>query len=503
MTPQPIDSLLRTDRGELLLARLARRDWCLRRMVPAFLADREFRNAVASLSAAVSGPDAPPRMLPISSSGSVGDHYCLEYRLPAIADSVPGFFAGAHWLRRLAFVKRIFDTYEQMRAKLPLPVGLHAGRVVACHVNGRWEAQLALCPPLTRSSPYQLIETNPFVLSAIAPERLRGGGNIGQQEDVYAAGVLVRQALGAHPRPELTGGEAVEAQARSVFLTASPGSPDVEPVLRQIPLVRQRIERLEEVLARCVCLLPEARPADLKDLSDACTEVLKIDDSAAFAARLESEANPQDALRFADWSIATGRDGPELRELAARLSRQLSTPSRELSHLERLLTYRPGDAAAIRRRLELRYEAYLERVTAPDEAHDPEGNWMLNELARLIPPDGMPLEEEQRKQAKEDRLKVAMIHGRRGNLRLRARALYDLISLDYKDTELLLLYGLSLREIGGQPGISQADRARVEANLADLMKVAEFRLHKLQDAEILDADDVKTWVERFKSLLFS
>jgi len=310
-------------------------------------------------------------------------------------------------------------------------------------------------------------------------------------------------ALGAKPATEVSGEDAVEAQACAAFLIRNPECSDVEPALRKIPYIAARLDELERCANRCIHFTSAARPASLAELEKACDQVLMFSNAETFTPEVESEGNAGDALRFLEWAVAKGRDSAGVRRTAARLCEKMGLASRELQHLEKLLAWSPRDGSTRRRRWKLRYEAYLSRPRRADEASDPEGEWLLGELNTLRPADVETLDHETRAQAKEDRLSAATIFGLRGDLYRKARELYEMTKLDFRDIEALLLYGLSCHEIAQKEALPSESRAVARKTVERLLRAVEDRVSRLAMAGILDGVTVKTWIERFQSLLLS
>lgn len=492
--------LLETDRGGLSSAAgdSAPR---LERHVDLRFADRSFRRKVEALASVVE-QWKPPRVLPICGHEQLGDHYFIHYELPAASvESLPECFGHTHWLERLSFVRQLLWAGERIREHIPAPLGLHAGTIVACRIGNGWEAFLALCPVLDHAGPDDVMHAHPWVLSGLPPERLRGNPDIAAQEDLFAAGVLVLLALGARPAVDLPAEEALEAQARAVLLGPPFQCPDVEPALRKIPYIAARLEELQRCACRCIHFSTDARPRSLEELEQACDQVLVFSNAQAFAAEVEAKGNAGDALRFLEWAAATGQDGPAVRRMAAQFCETMGHPGRELQHLEKYLAFRPWDKPARRRRWKLRYEGYLNRPPRDREATDLEGDWLLGELNELRPPGMEDLDPEERVQAKEDCLNAALIYSQRSDLFGKARELYQATKLDFKDIEALLLYGLSCREIAMKEDLGPESRQEAQEKVRKLLRVVEDRVSRLEVAGFLDRESVKTWIERFTSLL--
>jgi hypothetical protein len=492
--------LIGTDRGDLSLVVGEGSERRLRRCLRSSVASREFRHSVDDLAAHIRA-HLPARLLPVLHHEQIGDHYFIDYGLDGEVQTVPEYFAQAPWLKRLRFAADALARYDEWRKHVPAPVGLHAGRLVACRISGGpWLAYLAPCP-LPLAPTYNLLEADPAVLASIAPERVRGVSDAGFPEDVYAAGTLVLEALGSRPRATGSAAGNVELQARSALLPAELGEGAAEPALRQIPFAAERLAQLENVARRSVHFDSRARPANLQDLRQACELVLALEAPAAVARQLEAENRLSEALRLLEWSLAAGRENEESLRLAVSLTANLGLMAKELLYLERVLRLAPCDYEAARRRWKLRYEAYLRGD--PPAAGDPEGDWLLSELRRLRLPTDVHLSHEGVEQAKGEGLCAAMIHGRRGDLHSRARELYQMTKLDFQDIEALLLYGLSLREMADRKDAGEEYRGQVFASLRKLFGTVSERLRKLKEAERLDEEDVREWTERFQFLLLS
>jgi hypothetical protein len=442
-------------------------------------------------------------VLPILGHEQHGDHYLIEYELQAPVESLPDCFARMYWLERLAFVRHLLGVYETIRNNISAPLGLHAGTIVASRIGAGWEAFLALCPALDLATADELIHVHPWVLSGIAPERLRGTVEIAAQEDIYAAGVLVLLALGAKPTPDLSGEDAVESQACAVFLKRSPECSDVEPALRKIPYIATRLDELEHCASRCTHFTSAARPVTLAELERACAQILILSNAETFTDEVELQANEGDALRFLEWAIARGDDSAGIRQKASRYCEKMGQASRELQHLEKLAALRPWDESTRRRRWQLRYDAYLSRPPRADAAPDTEGEWLIKELHSIRLDDIEGLDDETRAQVKEDYLNAAMIYGLRGDLYGKAKELYEMRKLDFTDIEALLLYGLSLRELAEKEELPLESRNKARVSLEQLLHAVEDRASRLELAGFINKEAVTTWIEMFKALLLS
>lgn len=497
--------LIGTDRGALWLADRGSDRRCLVRLLDRRFADRSFRRSLEDLSAEIARRP-PPRMLPIVDHDFYGDHYYVEYRLDwPRTKSVAEYFAQSHWLKRLHFVRDIAMIYDDWRRQVSPPVGLHSGRVVACYLNGQWMAHLAACPQIPLASPYEFTPANSEVLAAIAPERLRGVAVSGVMEDVYAAGVLVLQALGIPCFTASSNKESqIESNARGALPSWDVDRSEVERTLWQISRVKECLAELSQVIRRCVAFSPDARAPGLQELLAALGHILAMEDAAAFAKTLDDCMQPAEALQFLEWAVtkqpvAFGEEH-RIRLLAADLCNRLGKPTQELHHLERLLQIVPGRYDMEHRRMELRCDNYLKKTSHIDAGADPEADWLLAELERLRPPEPSHLESEDRHKLKEDRMRAAMICGRRGDLYRRAQELWAITDLDWADIEALFLYGLSLRDLEVEARINQQYGGELSDTMNALLHEVDRRLKRLQEAEIIADNEVRTWAERFQSL---
>jgi tetratricopeptide (TPR) repeat protein len=418
---------------------------------------------------------------------------------------VPEYFAQSHWLKQLHFVHDITVIYDDWRRQVSPPVGLHGGRVVACYLNGQWMAHLAACPQIPLTSPYDITPASAEVLAAMAPERLRGVAVSGAMEDVYAAGVLVLQAMGIHCYKAGSNKEAhIEANARAALPSWNLDRSDVEKTLWQISHVKKCLAELGLVICRCVTFSPDARATSLQELQAALSRLLALEDAAAFAQMLDDCMRPAEALQFLEWAVAKqpAAFGEEhrIRLLAADLCNRLSKPAQELQHLERLLQIVPNRYNLEHRRMELRCDNYLMKTSHINTGADPEADWLLAELKRLRPPNPSQLDSEDRHKLKEDHMRAAMICGRVGDLYQRAQELWSITDLDWADIEALFLYGLSLRDLEAEARINQQYRGEVSETMNALLREVDRRLKRLQEAGIIVDNEVKAWTERFQSL---
>jgi hypothetical protein len=503
-TPVQLErQLILTDVGALWLAQRGPSSKCLILLADRGIASQEFRAALDRLKGEVDRI-RPPRVLQIAMHEWLGDHYYVEYSLDGDVRTLPEYFAdtNVHWMRRLKLVQDIADLYERWKECMAPPLELHAGRVVVCNVAGRWLSHYAPCPKIALESPYDLAGADVSVLAAVAPEKLRGKAEPGLLEDVYAMGVLTLLALGHAPSLVGSEGAKIEAQARSPLSGCNPEELAIESALKEIEPVRERVSILESTACRCVDFSPGARPKGLSELKDALSGILAIESAGNFVEENLGDS-PADALRLLQWAFSLGQDNPELRLRAADLCRDLRMSDLELLHLNRLLGMTPGDYILSRRRMALRCAKYLVQAAPIDINSDPEGDWLLAEIDRLRPQSGATMGNEEKAAVKEDRLRSAMIHGRRGDSFMQARELYEITALDFQDVDALYLYGLSLKEMASQNSMTDEHRSRIAESIERLVKEARFRTGRLGEAGILETEEVRAWEERFQCLRLS
>jgi hypothetical protein len=497
--------LLRTDRGDLWQARDADGSGCLVRLLDYRLADADFRLALEGLRSDLA-TCRPPRVLPIAGHGRFGDYYHIQYQAFATVRGLSEYFSGQDWAERVRFAVEVLEMAPRWRESVPLPVGLHAGRIVAGKIAGRWLPHLAPCPPTRLQSPRWLSDVDSSVLGAIAPERLRHVLVTPTAEDVYAAGVLVLEALGSRATSGLSPGGRLEAQARSALITAD--LPDVQEPFRslpRVPAVSQRVEALRRVLRRCTAFDPAARPQDLLELRNACVGVLALERPDEIATGLDVEGLTADALQLVDWALTKQPDLAGRRRLAASFCRRLNRPHDELRHLERLLADEPRDRDASRRRFHLRAVAYLKASDPVLVGSDSEGDWLLEESARLHldTSRGVTIadqEDEQRQFAKELRVRVAAIHDRRGNRLASARELYEITQLAPTDVDAYLLAALSYRALAEEPGLSEDTRRERVEDLNAFISTGLNRLEQMRKAEVVDEERARECADLLQRL---
>jgi hypothetical protein len=490
--------LIGTDRGDLYLGKRYGED-ALFRLLDRGLVNADFRAQVDDLVAALAKRPAP-RVLQIVHHDFSGDHYYIQYRLPGVAQAIPEFFGQIHWLTRLRFVEGIVSVYGAWQKRIPVPLGPHGGRVVACRVAGHWVAHLAPCPPLALRSPLDLLNADREVLAAAAPETLRGVPAIGVAEDVYSAATLVLQALGICP---LIGGPdkeaCIEAQARVSPNQWDLRACDVEGSLWQIPSARELLSELGLVARQCSVFSPAGRPPDMTRIRTALQGVLAFEEAAVVATELKENGRPREALDVLEWRLRNPLDEAEKRRIhrmAAELSSELGMPAQELKHIEKLLTLSKGETVLERRRMEIRCDAYFKKTPNTQVgAPDAEGEWLLQEIERLRQrlPDDDPI-------VKEDRLRSARICWRTGDLSRRAAELYALTQLDEGDVDAWDLYGLAYREYACQSGLDRNLKDAAFKALDQLVRFMEVRLKRLNEAGLISDEEKKTWIERFQSL---
>jgi hypothetical protein len=506
--PAALERLLTTDRGDLWLCERENGRRALVRLIDTRSIDLSFRDAVDLVARATRL--GPPRVLPIVDHDWQGAYYSIEYQLTddtpgqpqsRIVETLPANFARHHWLRRLELVADLIRLSSAWRPLGISPIGLHAGRVVACRMAGRWLAHLAPCPPLPARSPYDLRTAHRDVLVAVAPERLRGTEKRfrGVWEDAYAAGALVMQAISAGGMPgpppdEDLATQLLERQARGLLVKTDFTDLAIEPALRRVPRVAMDLERLQKAVAVCTAFVPGARPQTLDDLYDACRALLAYGDPLEVSLELETDGRAADALQVLDWARSVLTPNAMVRREAARLCRDLSLPFQELAHLDGVLELERHDLASRHRRMELACDQYLASTFGPGP--DPQGDDLLEQLRFFLQSTHHPLGEDT---AVEDWLRSAHIHARRREFADHAGDLGQAARLRQTDLDVLCRYGMSLQYLMGRNG-PDTDRQLV-LKLNALSQIASHVIKQKRHADLLDDDDETTWTELFQSLL--
>ncbi len=488
-----------TDRGDLWTAECDGRR-SLVRMLDRRVATVGFKRALDQL-ASVTAHNPAPRLLQIYHHDYSGDNYYIEYLSVSgwLVKSLPVYFSQAgHWLNRLHFVNGITKVYEEWQKTVAPPIGPHAGRVVACKVNGRWLAYLAPCPHIPLASPWDLMPADLEVLLAMPPERLRGVAASGEMEDIFSAGSLVLQALGLHqPIGGLTTHASIEAQARGSNSWDLENS-EIEGTLLSVSRTGGLLRTLGEVVRRCTAFADAARPHGILELDNALSAVLVLRSSAAaFAEDLDSRNRLPEALQFVEWVLSLPDESPAemptFYSLAANYCARLRMPARELQYVEKFLKLKQT-IPMVRRRMELHYDTYLSRTNAAISEisdSDEEGDCLLRDLKNLercCDPQDPRAEATHR----EDLMRAAMIYGRRHDLYRRAEVFYRIAQLDAADVEGLFLYCLSLRDL--------EDRTKDRSTLDAAIRGANQRMANMVKAGVLAEEETKTWMERFQSL---
>lgn len=477
----------------------------LRRILDATKADREFRHSVEDLQSRIRKSN-PSGVLPIQNHGQADDYYYIDYKLDGTMQTLPEYFLMAFWLDRLQLAKEILDYYDTWRKMMTAPIGLHAGSLVVCQTGtARYEPRLVPCPPVPSVSAYELLQADPALLSAIAPERIRGMPMTGLHEDIYAAGDLLLQAMGWQQRRGCSPADSVEMQACGLLLEKNENVLAADTVLRQIHLAQARLADLEKAAQSARHFSPLARPSNFDGLIQVCSEVLAFSHAIAFTKQILANGKTSDALNFLEWCITVSkRNDEDVHRLAADISRDLHLSVKELQHVEAVLHQSPRDTEMAQRRWRLRYDAYMNRDLPADVNKDSEGLWLLNEAYRLRPHEtSPPLLEQEIEKKKEYWTCVAMIHSRRGELYKRIQALYELSKLEYKDVESLLLYGLAMREMANNPNMETEYRSKLLTSINQLGVEAKDRLWRLSQAGFIDERVAQKWTELLQFLLRS
>ncbi|HEX8070622.1 MAG TPA: hypothetical protein VF546_11770 [Pyrinomonadaceae bacterium] len=475
-----------TERGTLWSAARARPGDRIVRLVEPRFCDFEFRRALTDLRGRQYA-----RTLRILSDGFLNDSFFIEYEAAAQWETLEAHFARRHWRARLQAVCRVCEALPHWRLAPVHPLGLHARHVVMVRDAGVWFPWLLLCPPLAYASPHDLLGLDAVVLSALAPEIVRGVGSAARAEDAYALGDLAARALGMGADAEpLTEDERLEAQACGALAPHELAASDVDDFLRG----HQTVLNCQQAVSHYTQVAPEARPADAQPLLDACGAALAATDPLELAGQYVKGRRPVEALNVLAWGWRHFGERLEERLLAVEACELLGDPQQTLVHLDRAVELLDGQASgaleahALRwqlraQRCELRWGLYRALPALAAGAPDPEGDRLLPDLDWLKThgDDGA-------RERGKLHMRAGFVYRRRRDLVRAAQEFYAAAEAQRADMVALYSYGECLRELGHAPHVAQ------------LVQEAKRRIGRLKLNEMMEEAEAELWLERFDAL---
>jgi hypothetical protein len=457
-----------TDRGTLWRATKHYEHDRIVRLVDARFCDERFREALRHLR-----ERHYPQALEIVAEGWSGADYALEYAVHRPLWTLGELLRRCpHWTGRLYLLWRLCDSFGQWQRDPLLSVGMGLHNIVVTDDTDEPQPWLLPCPAVRLSAPNDLFGTDPTVLSAIAPETVRGVPLNQRAQDRYALGTLAALALGCWPsRLVHDDGERVEAQARGALLLPTESRSEVEPFLRGTPQVAQLFSTIKHYRHT----LPEARPAGVGQLRSALAAVTELRD---LAESLERD-DPDGAVEVLCW--AGDRDEGYLVDClgrAAKICVRHGRVAAAMDHLDRAVALAP-DHFDLRR---LRAEARWALLTAtPDGVTDAGLYDLVADLVfvdrRAPEPDPVHLQ------------RAAEAYRRLGDPYAEVEALYTALEIDGGNVDVLFRYGECLKELRRCP------------EAAAVAGVAKARLDTLTEIGRYTKEERNRWHAKFDTLL--
>jgi hypothetical protein len=439
--------------------------------------DLKFRRSLANLTGRQYA-----RMFRIENEGWLGLQYGIVYHPDSSWEPLATHFQRLHWRSRLLAVKEICDVVELWHNGPAHPLGLNLYNVVMAKDAGRWFPWLLPSPPVDYTSPCDLFGASPAIISATAPEVIRGVRSQPQAQDMYALGTLAIYALGCKEAPEAVDNSGrIEAQVCGAYLTCELKASDVEPFLQD----SEALHRLVRVIQRYTYISPDARPNNANDLAAACMAAFEATDPKALANLQIRQHNLNGAHSLLEWGFKNFGEDREGRLLATNICEALENFPQALKHLEVAGSLLEGlDLDDLQRRVELRSK-YLQTLTAPAPgSSDSEGDLLLRdvELLKKLPPQALS-------RRNMPYLSAALVYRRRQNLELSAQELYTATDIERSDMHALWLYGECLRDLGDSMSVAQ------------VVAEAQRRIALMTMNHLMAQEDAHQWQKRFALLL--
>ena len=447
------------------------------RIVDPRFCDSRFRQSLNRLC------DRPqPRMLPIVGAGFAGVHFYIEYHTDSQWETLEDSFKRIHWRLRLAVMDSICQVLPLWSNSPIHPLGLNARNIIMVNDLGHHFPWLLPCPALHYASPCDLFGCDSPIISALAPEVIRGVPFPERTQDMYALGTLAIHALGCKEAPHaVTDEELVEAQARGALLFCEIKASEIEEFLYEV----ESLKRLLQVIQRYAHIAPQARPLEVLELQAASHSAVEATKPGALALVCVRQQNSRGALKILQWGFDTFGDNPEERLFAANICERIEEFAEALKHLDIAVEIEPGDLNLRWRRFELRSMFYEKLPPVTTGQPDPEGNLLLTDIELL------KLFDQDSSNRNILHKRAALIYRRRHALEMAAQELYQAAELEQSDMEALFLYGDCLREFGDSNAVTQ------------LIQEARRRLERMVITELMQEKEAQQWHEQFDTLLQS
>lgn len=481
-----------TERGTLWRGTRQRSGDRIVRLIESRFCNFRFRNALSSLRAS-----PQPRTLPIVNDGFAGNQFYVEYVADGRWITLESQFEMKHWRDRLRSIQQLCEAFVQWSRGPVRPLGLNVCSIIMVNDANLWFPWLLPCPPFEYSSPYDLLDIGPPVLSSLAPEIVRDVEGDTRVQDSYALGSLALRALGvSESRPGATREELLEEQAcgtrtgLELKTAALLQNSAVEPFLHS----SGALERLLLVVRHYLQPAPEARPVGPAELLEACKHALAATDPLGLAAELLQRGNFREALMVLAWGREKFGEELQNRLLAVEICKKIEDFAAAVQHLNQAIELldRAGSGAIedfefrlglCQQRCDLCWLLYEDLPPLKADEADPYGDTLLKDLTWLKASGCEPRERN------EHHMRAAMVYRRRGDLRSTARELYEAVELEPSDLTALFLYGDCLKDLGEQEAVAQ------------LHQEARRRIERMTLAEFIRPSESQLWLEKFDMLL--
>jgi len=488
-----------TERGTLWRATRQRKGDRIVRIVDPRFCDSRFRQSLNHLR------ERPqPRMLPIVGEGFAGVHFYIEYRADSPWETLEANFKRLHWRMRLAVMDSICQVLP-FWSKSPIhPLGLNERNIIIENNLGRFLPWLLPCPALHYASPCDLFGCDSPVISALAPEVIRGVPFPERTQDIYALGTLAIHALGCKEvRQVVTDEDRVEAQACGALLFCEMKASEIEDFLYDV----ESLKRLLQVIQRYAHIAPQARPLEVLELQAASHSAVEATKPGTLSLAYVRQQNSRGALKILQWGFDTFGDNLVDRLLAASICEKIEEFTQALKHLDFAVEIKPGDIELRWRRNDLRWRLYQNLPPlSPDEPDleddllilyqnlpplrpdepDPEGDLLIKDLNWLkLTSETNPT------QRNKPHKRLVAVYRRRNDLLSAAQELFRASELEPADMEALYLYAECFKDLGKFDEFVQT------------VQVAHERIGKMTKNEMMEETEAQKWRKRFDVLLQS
>jgi tetratricopeptide (TPR) repeat protein len=464
-----------TDRGMLWRATRQRTGDRIVRIVDPRFCDSRFRQSLSRLR------DKPqPRMLPIVGEGFVGVHFYIEYHVDSSWETLEARFKRLHWRLRLALLGSICQVLPLWNNSPSHSLGLNERNIIMVNDLGHDYPWLLPCPALQYASPCDLFDCDSPVISALAPEVIRGVPFLERAQDMYALGILAIHALGCKEAPRfVTDEDRVEAQACGALLFCDIKASEIEKFLYEI----ESLKRLLQVIQRYAHISPQVRPFDVHELQTAANATVEATKPVVLAHACVNQQNLRGALQILQWGFETFGNNVEERLMAASICESIDEYAEALKHLDVAVESKPDDIKLRSWRYELRSILYEKLPPLTIGAADPEGDILLTDI------EWLKYFDQDSWSTNLYHIRASRVYRRRQALEMAAQELYEAAELDPSDMDALFLYGDCLRELGEVNATTQ------------IIQEAHRRLERMVITELMQEKEAQQWREQFDTLL--